>query len=241
MAADNDRVTWRGHRRRTADGAAPRGPARRGTYVVRHRLRPGSLLSGALLVGSLATLTFIVLALPWLVVSVHHDAGGGAGGWLSAAVGLLFWLGFFALVAIIAGLRRGNAALRRRVLAMDDAGVWEYTSARWRQPPDLVPWHQAGPVRAITESEVAKGEDPMLGPTLVPWDHVQFGEPPRAGVHVLWLTATVEEIAAEAQRRRPHLVFLDHRTPAQRGLSGWVLRRRRRTRRRLFSRGPGRT
>ncbi|AXK32169.1 hypothetical protein DVA86_05380 [Streptomyces armeniacus] len=221
-------MTWRGdRRRRAADGAEPRKPARRGTYVVRQRLRLGGLVSGVLLVGGLAALAAVVLTLPWWITAPFREAEH-VGDVLIGLFAALIVLGLPAMVATLAGLRTGNAALRRRVLAMDVTGVWVYPSARWWRNPYVVRWHQAAPVRAFTLEYTPGGGDQTFGPTLVPWDYVAFGEPVcGATVHLLWLTATVEEIVAETRLRCPELVFRDERTPPPPGIGGWVLRRRR--------------
>lgn len=217
-------VKRRGRLRR-AGGAVARGPARCGTFVVRWRLRIGGLLSGVLLIAGLGWLVLMVPMAPWLIAEMFRR-GDGLGSLLIYLFTLVvFGLGLPGAVAVLAGIRPGNAALRRRVLAMDDEGVWSYESAIWGSTPRLVPWRDAGPVRVFTLDHTADTES---GPTLVPWDFLAFGDPPRATIHLLWLTATVEDILAQARRRRPDLPVLDQRTPPGPGLGGWVLRQRRR-------------
>ncbi|ONI91250.1 hypothetical protein ALI22I_09255 [Saccharothrix sp. ALI-22-I] len=214
----------------------PRRPARRGTFVVRHRLRIGGLVSGACLLAGLAVLTLTVLSTPWWIVDMFRPVQG-VGGLLIALFALLIVLGLPAVVALPAGIRPGNAALRRRVLAMDGEGVWIYESALWWSAPYVVPWRDAGLIRASTRDHTdVDAAETGPTPTLVPWDYLDFGDPPRAGVHLRWLTATAEEIVEQARLRRPDLVFLDRRTPPPAGLGGWVLRRRRSGRRPPFLR-----
>ncbi len=220
-------VTQQGRRRRTA-GAVVRGPARRGTFVVRWRLRIGGLLSGVLLIASLGWLVFLVPTTPWWITPMFRSVDG-LGSLLISLFTLVLWLGLPGTVAVLAWIRPGNAALRRRVLAMDTEGVWIYESATWWSTPRLVPWRDASPVRVYTLDHTDV-EPADTGPALVPWDFLAFGDPPRATIHLLWLTATVEDIVAQARRRRPDLTVLDQRTPPVPGPGGWVLRRRRRPR-----------
>ncbi|CAM4074039.1 hypothetical protein KIPE111705_39190 [Kibdelosporangium persicum] len=185
-------------------------------------------MSGVLLVAALGLLAFMVPASPWWIIPMFESVDG-VGSFLITLFAVLLVLGLPAMVAVLAGIRPGNAALRRRVLAMDDAGVWIYESAKWWSAPRLVPWHDAGPVELSTRahSDVDPAETGSV-PILVPWDYLTFGDPPVAVIHLLWLTAPAEEIVEQARRRRPDLVVLDERTPPPAGLGGWVLRRRRR-------------
>lgn len=195
--------------------------------MVRRRLRAGGLVSGLVFVVCLALLGFLVLTAPWSVGSVFRVVDG-VGSFLGALFAAAVVLGIPATVALLAGIRPGNAALRRRVLAMDDEGVWVYESALWRSAPRLVPWRDADPVSLVTREDT-DAADTGPGPTLVPWDYLLFGEPPRACVHLLWLTATAEDIVGQARLRRPELTVLDERTPPAPGFGGRVLRRRRAT------------
>ncbi|MCO1574556.1 hypothetical protein M8C13_02140 [Crossiella sp. SN42] len=196
--------------------------------MVRWRLRAGGLLSGALLIAGLGLLGLVVLAIPWWIPEVFrsvHDVGS----LLIALFAALFFLCLPAVVAVVAGSRPGNAVLHRRVLAMDGQGVWIYKSAMWRSTPHLVPWREAGPVRLST-LDPADDDGSGLGPVLVPWDFLTFGEPPKDTIGLVGLTATAEEIVRQARLRQPELTVLDQRTPPAPGLGGWVLRRRRRSR-----------
>ncbi|RSM84548.1 hypothetical protein DMH04_20720 [Kibdelosporangium aridum] len=204
-----------------------RGPARRGTFVVRWRLRIGGLFSGVLLIAGLGWLAFLVPTIPWWITPMFRSVNG-FGSLLISLFTLVLWLGLPATVAVLAWIRPGNAALRRRVLAMDTEGVWIYESATWCSSPRLVPWRDASPVRVFTLDHTdVDPADTGPGPTLVPWDFLAFGDPPRATIHLLWLTATVEDIVAQARRRQPDLTVLDQRTPPVSGPGGRVLRRRR--------------
>jgi hypothetical protein len=70
----------------------------------------------------------------------------------------------------------------------------------------------AGPVRLFTRAHTdVDPRETGPAPTFVPWDFLGFGDPPRATVHLRWLTATAEEIVAEARRRHPELTVLDQR------------------------------
>ncbi len=191
--------------------------------MVRHRVRIGGLVSGALLITSLGWLVFLIPTAPWWIAPMFRSVDG-LGSLLISLSGLVLWLGLPATVAVLAGIRPGNAVLRRRVLAMDGEGVRIYHSARWGSVPRLVPWRDAGPVRLFTREHTdVDPRETGPAPTVVPWDFLGFGDPPRATVHLLWLTATAEEIVAQARRRHPELTVLDQRTPT----SGRVLRRRR--------------
>lgn len=205
----------------------PRGPARRGTFLVRRRLRIGGLFSGVLLIVSLGCLVLLILATPWWIPTVFEPVND-LGTFLLALFSLILILGLPAMAAVLAGVRPGNVALRRRVLAMDDEGVWIYESANWWSSPRLLPWRDASPVRAFTvdHTDIDSGNTGPQ-PTLVPWDYLVFGDLPAECIHLLWLTATAEEIIEQARRRRPDINVLDQRAPPASGVSGWVLRWRR--------------
>ncbi|KMS77352.1 hypothetical protein ACM01_01655 [Streptomyces viridochromogenes] len=203
--------------------------------MVRWRLRIGGLLSGVLLIASLGWLGFLVPTSPWWITEVFRPVDD-LGSFLGALFAAVLLVGLPGMVAVLAGIRPGNAALRRRVLAMDGEGVWIYESAKWWSVPRLVPWRDANPVRVYTLDHTdIDPADTGPGPTLVPWDFLQFGDPPQATIHLLWLSATAEVIVAQARRRRPDLTVLDQRTPRVSGLGGWVLRRRRRPRSRMIT------
>ncbi|WP_158847699.1 hypothetical protein [Saccharothrix deserti] len=195
------------------------------------RLRIGGLVSGALLIAGLGWLAILVLTAPSWIAEVFRSADD-LGSFLIALFAALLMLCLPAVVALLAGIRPGNAVLRRRVLAMDGEGVWFYESAKWWSAPRLVPWRDAGRIRVYT-LDVADIDpaDTGPGPTLVPWDFLMFGDPPGGTIHLLWLTATAEEIVEQARRRRPDLTVLDQRKPPVPGFGGRVLRRRRRHRR----------
>ncbi|QUH04371.1 hypothetical protein HUO13_29545 [Saccharopolyspora erythraea] len=198
--------------------------------MVRARLRIGGLLSGALLIAGVVSSGIVVLTVPWWVGALLGSVDGVATAFAALLVGVLV-LGLPFSVAVLAGIRPGNAALRRRVLAMDGEGVWVYESELWWTAPRLVPWKDVGRVRAFTEESAdVDAADTGPSPTLVPWDYLTFGDPSQAAVHLLWLTATAEEIVVQARARRPDLVFLDERKPPAPGFGGWILRRRRQTR-----------
>ncbi|MDO0910968.1 hypothetical protein QQM39_08900 [Streptomyces sp. DT2A-34] len=174
-----------------------------------------------LLIASLGWLGFLVPTSPWWITEVFRPVDD-LGSFLGALFAAVLWLGLPGMVAVLAGIRPGNAALRRRVLAMDGEGVWIYESAKWWSAPRLVPWRDANPVRVYTLDHTdIDPADTGPGPTLVPWDFLQFGDPPQATIHLLWLTATAEVIVAQARRRRPDLTVLDQRTPP--GIGSWRL------------------
>lgn len=196
--------------------------------MVRWRLRLGGVLSGVLLIASLGWLVFVVLTIPWWIAAVFRSVNG-VGSFLVALFAAVLWLGLPGMVAVLAGIRPGNAALRRRVLAMDSEGVWIYESATWWSVPRLVAWRDASPARLFSLDHTdGDPVDTGPGPTLVPWDFLVFGEPPEATIHLLWLTATAEEIVERARHHRPDLTVLDQRRLPAPGPGGWVLRQRRR-------------
>lgn len=203
-----------------------------GEFVVSQRVRLGGVVSAVLTVGGLLTTAFLVVSSPWWLFRLLDRAFG-----VDAIVPILIaTVIIFALplsVAVLAFDRPGNLAMRRRQLAMDENGIRFYSSARWWRRPFAVRWEEVGRLIAFTETR----DTPSAGgptPTLVPWDYLAFqlraeSDQPIRGtrIHVLWLTATVEQIVAEVHEFQPNLPFVDDRTPPPEGLGGRVLARRR--------------
>lgn len=201
-----------------------------GEFVVSQRVRLGGVVAAVLTVGGLLTTAFLVVSSPWWLFPLLGRAFG-----VDAIVPILIaTLIIFALplsIAVLAAERPGNLAMRRRQLAMDDQGIRFYSSGRWWRPPFLVRWEELARVIAFTETR----DDPSLGgptPTFIPWDYLAFqlrADQPIRGtrIHVLWLTATVEQIVAKAHEFQPNLPYVDDRTPPPDGLPGRILARRR--------------
>lgn len=145
--------------------AGPRRPARGGTFAVGDRLRIGGLISAAGLVAGVAASGFIVLGAfaDWLI-----NGGPTHASVLTALVGLLLMLCATGSVAFVAGSRPGNAALRRRQLAMDDHGLWLYSSALWWDSPVCVPWPELDRIAAVSAWDMGPGDNPA--PEFAPWD-----------------------------------------------------------------------
>lgn len=78
------------------------------------------------------------------------------------------------------------------------------------------------------ELDAEIGEEPLGGPEFAPWEltFVHHRDDTYT-LHVLRLTATVEQIVEQARRHRPDLTFNDEREPAETGAGDWLLRHRR--------------
>ena len=208
----------------------PRHPSR-DAFVVRHRVRLGGLVSGSALVAAVAAAVLVVVTAPFWLVPMARDVHDVETAFVAVFAALLV-VGLPCGIAVIAGVRPGNAALRRRVLAIDDAAIWIYRSAWWWSAPVRLPWAEVSGLRARTvEPAEVPSDQSGPGPIFVPWDHLvveaRTGGAGQA-IGLMLLTASVEQIVDQARSRRPQLAFRDDRLPPAPGISGRVLRRRRR-------------
>lgn len=160
----------------------------RDAYVVTQRLSAGGVVSGVLfLIGVIATVVALVTA-PWWLVGLFERAASTD----AVPIGILTGVVIIALplcVTILAKGRPGNAALRRRILAMSADGIWFYRSPAWWRGPTYVPWDEVASISAFAEQTTA---------------------PEVTGR----LTATLDEIVAKAREFRPQLTVADERDTA---------------------------
>ena len=192
-------------------------------------MRLGALLSGASLVAAVAAAVLVIVSAPVWIASVARDVHDVETAFAAIFGGLLF-VAVPCSIAIVAGSRPGNVALRRRVLAIDDTAIWTYPLAGWWSAPVRLPWAEVSGLSAHTVefADVPPASGP--GPIFVPWDHLVVEartDGAAQAIELLKLTASVEQIVEQARLRRPQLPFHDHRKPPP-GVQGRVVRWRRR-------------